>query len=75
MPEAKNYPGITVAGLSAEHATLQLDNPSPPIKIGDKLELISGYSDMTVFLHDRIYGIRNDQVEAVWDILGRDKKQ
>lgn len=75
MPEAKNHPGITVAGLSAEHATLQLDKPSPPIKIGNKLELISGYSDMTVFLHNRIYGTRNDTVEVVWDILGRDKKQ
>jgi D-serine deaminase-like pyridoxal phosphate-dependent protein len=75
MPEAKDRAGITVAGLSAEHALLNLDNPSPAIKVGDKLELISGYSDMTVFLHDRIYGIRNDHVEVVWDILGRDKKQ
>lgn len=75
MPEVKSHSGITVTGLSAEHATLQLNNPSPAIKIGDTLEMISGYSDMTVFLHDRIYGIRNGVVETVWDILARDKKQ
>ena len=75
LPEVKDITGITVAGLSAEHALLELNNPSKQIKIGDKLELISGYSDMTVFLHDQIYGIRNDHVETVWNILGRDKKQ
>lgn len=75
MPEVKDRQGIAVTGLSAEHAALALDDSASPIKVGDKLELISGYSDMTVFLHDNIYGIRNDTVEVVWEILGRDKKQ
>jgi D-serine deaminase-like pyridoxal phosphate-dependent protein len=75
MPEVRNRRGITVTGLSAEHALLSLDAEGQSLKVGDKLELISGYSDMTVFLHDCIYGIRNDRVEVVWDILGRDKKQ
>ena len=75
MPEVKNHHGITVTGLSAEHALLKLDNPTQLIKVGDKLELVSGYSDMTVFLHDRIYGTRDDKIECVWEILGRDKKQ
>ena len=75
LPWAKDREGIDVVGLSAEHGHLELKNPDHPLKIGDKIELISGYSDMTVFLHNEIHGIRNDRVEAVWDILGRGKLQ
>jgi D-serine deaminase-like pyridoxal phosphate-dependent protein len=74
MPEVKDRIGITVTGLSAEHVSFKLDASAKPLHIGDKLELISGYSDMTVFLHDQIYGIRNDKVEAVWDILARNRR-
>ncbi len=75
LPWVKGRDGIDVVGLSAEHGYLELKNTDRPLRIGDKIELISGYSDMTVFLHNQIYGIRNDRVEAVWDILGRGKLQ
>ncbi len=75
LPWVKHRDGIDVVGLSAEHGYLELQNRDDPLKIGEKVELISGYSDMTVFLHNQIYGIRNDRVEAVWDILGRGKLQ
>ncbi len=75
LPWVKDRDGIDVVGLSAEHGYLELKNTDRPLRIGDKIELISGYSDMTVFLHNQIYGIRNDRVEAVWDILGRGKLQ
>ena len=73
LPEVTGRNGIAVKGLSAEHVIFELQNPQDTLAIGDRLELISGYSDMTVFLHDQIYGIRSDRVEAVWDILGRGK--
>jgi len=72
LPEVKDRTDITITGLSAEHALLSLTDSD--LKIGDKFEMISGYSDMTVFLHDQLYGIRNDHVEVVWDILARGKK-
>ena len=75
MPEVRDCPGATAVALSAEHGVLRLEGPARDLEIGDKIEYISGYSDMTVFLHDRIYGIRNDRVEVVWDILGRGKLQ
>jgi D-serine deaminase-like pyridoxal phosphate-dependent protein len=71
MPVAVGRPDITVVSLSAEHGKLSLDGSGPPLAVGQKLEVISGYSDMTVFLHDRMYGTRNGRVEVVWDILGR----
>ncbi|MDP6037343.1 MAG: DSD1 family PLP-dependent enzyme, partial [Candidatus Latescibacteria bacterium] len=60
LPEVKDRTDVVVTGLSAEHAALGLADSN--LKIGDKIELISGYSDMTVFLHDQLYGIRNDRV-------------
>jgi D-serine deaminase-like pyridoxal phosphate-dependent protein len=75
LPEVKDLQGLKVTALSAEHGYLEIGEDRNPVKIGDKIELISGYSDMTVFLHNHLFGIRNDRVEAVWEILGRGKLQ
>jgi D-serine deaminase-like pyridoxal phosphate-dependent protein len=65
--------GVSAASvrLSAEHATIELASPSERPKIGDKLELIVGYSDTTVHLHEEIVGLRNGRVEAIWRVAGR----
>lgn len=57
--------------LSAEHAAVELSSPSERPKVGDKMELIVGYSDTTVHLHEEIVGIRNGKIEAIWPIAGR----
>ncbi|MCA8998993.1 MAG: DSD1 family PLP-dependent enzyme [Planctomycetaceae bacterium] len=64
-----------VKGLSAEHMTLELGPESRDLVIGDKLEVIPGYSDHTTALHDRFFGIRGGLVEAIWEIPGRGKIQ
>ncbi|HXF50237.1 MAG TPA: alanine racemase [Dehalococcoidia bacterium] len=56
---------------SAEHGTLKLASPEAPIRVGDKVRFIVGYTDMTVFLHDRIYGVRGDEVEQVLEVTAR----
>lgn len=56
---------------SAEHGTLKLTSPEAPIHVGDKVRFIVGYTDMTVFLHDRIYGVRKDEVEQVFEVTAR----
>ncbi|HAA74495.1 TPA: alanine racemase [Candidatus Latescibacteria bacterium] len=62
---------IEVVQLNAEHGHLRLGKNARDLKVGDKIEMVSGYSDMTVFLHDVIYGIRDDRVEAVLDVAAR----
>jgi D-serine deaminase-like pyridoxal phosphate-dependent protein len=57
--------------LSAEHGTVELAEPSDLPRIGDKLELIVGYSDTTVHLHEEIVAVRNGRIEAIWQIAGR----
>jgi D-serine deaminase-like pyridoxal phosphate-dependent protein len=61
--------------LSAEHGELELDEPARGLKIGDRLELVPGYSDMTNVLHNEFYGIRNGQVEVIWPLVGRGRLQ
>jgi D-serine deaminase-like pyridoxal phosphate-dependent protein len=63
---------LEMGGLSAEHGNLKV-GPKAKLKVGQKLELTSGYGDDTIFLHNQVYGIRKDRVEVVWDILGRGK--
>jgi hypothetical protein len=43
--------------------------------VGDRIEWIVAYGDVTVALHDVFYGIRDGRVEVVWPILGRGKLQ
>jgi hypothetical protein len=38
------------------------------IGIGDKIELWVRYSDATVNLHHRLYGVRNGHVEEVFTL-------
>ncbi len=57
--------------LSAEHGTIELASPNDHPRIGDKLELIVGYSDTTVHLHEEIVGVRNGKIEAIWRVAGR----
>jgi D-serine deaminase-like pyridoxal phosphate-dependent protein len=73
MPEPLRLPPLSGLKLSAEHATLELAAPSDMPRIGDRVEFIVGYSDMTVFLHEEIVAHRGGEVEAVWRVAARGK--
>lgn len=73
MPEIRDRPGVRLTALSAEHGFLKLDDPDLSLKTGDPVNLIVGYGDFTIFLHDQLVGVRHGRVETVWDILGRGK--
>lgn len=73
-PVLRDYPSCSIVGLSAEHATVEVD-PQVSLKIGEKVSVIPGYSDFTFVLHDRVIGHRKSRVESAWDLLGRGKLQ
>jgi D-serine deaminase-like pyridoxal phosphate-dependent protein len=52
MPAPRGMPPIAAMKLSAEHTKIELQQPNADPKIGDKIELIVGYSDTTVHLHE-----------------------
>jgi D-serine deaminase-like pyridoxal phosphate-dependent protein len=65
--------GVKSVALSAEHARIELEEPTTTLKVGDKIEFVVGYSDTTVCLHDELYGVRDGRVEVIWPIVGRGK--
>jgi len=75
LPEPLNVGEVESLNVSAEHATIGLAGPRAAPGVGDHVEFVAGYSDSTVFPHDRLYGVRGGRVEVIWPILGRGKTQ
>ncbi len=73
MPLVAGRDDIRVKGLSAEHGTLELGPTARDLKIGDRLELIPGYADLTTVFHEEIYAFRDGRLEVIWPIEARGK--
>jgi D-serine deaminase-like pyridoxal phosphate-dependent protein len=71
MPLPIGLADVRSLRLSAEHATIELGSPAARPAVGERLELVVGYSDTTVHLHETIHGIRDGRVEAAWRIAAR----
>jgi len=71
LPEPLGLADVRSLRLSAEHTIIELDAPSETPRVGDQLELIVGYSDTTVHLHEEIVCLRGGRVEAVWRVAAR----
>jgi D-serine deaminase-like pyridoxal phosphate-dependent protein len=74
-PWPRGAAGVTGVRVSAEHGQYELAAASASPRIGEKQEWLVAYGDLTVFLHETLYGVRNGIVEAAWPILGRGKIQ
>lgn len=59
--------------LSEEHGHLNVQKSELKYKVGDRLTVIPNHVCTTVNLHDQVYGVRGDRVEAVWNVAGRGK--
>jgi D-serine deaminase-like pyridoxal phosphate-dependent protein len=70
-PKVMGYEGVRVKGLSAEHGTLELAGAEVPLKVGDKIDLMTSYGDFTVYKHDYLYGVRSGMVETQWSVQAR----
>jgi hypothetical protein len=58
--------------LSVYHGSFG-EVPGAPVQVGDRIEMWVHYSDATVNLHERIYGVRNlrnNVVEEVFRVEG-----
>jgi D-serine deaminase-like pyridoxal phosphate-dependent protein len=70
LPVVKGREGLRLRKLNAEHGIIDLLDSSVPVEVGDLIELWAHYSDATVNLHERMYGIRNGMVEEVLKLAG-----
>ncbi|HEY3364465.1 MAG TPA: alanine racemase [Symbiobacteriaceae bacterium] len=65
-------PHVKVARLSEEHGVLEFDS-SVSLKVGQRLEVIPNHICPAVNLYDRMYGVRDGEVESEIQIEGRGK--
>jgi D-threonine aldolase len=72
FPEVK-YPTGTIFSMPQEHCRLRFEGNAARLKVGEKVELWVRDANGTVNLYNKIYALRNDRVEAVWDLTGRGK--
>src|SRR5262245_57649762 len=61
-------------GLSEEHGKLEFDEPSD-LRVGDRVSLLPSHCCTNVNLHDRLYAVRGERVELVWEVAARGKAQ
>lgn len=70
VPVVKGHDNLRLRKLNAEHGIIDILDRSVPVEVGDALEIWVHYSDATVNLHERMYGIRNGEVEEVLTLQG-----
>jgi D-serine deaminase-like pyridoxal phosphate-dependent protein len=71
LPLVKNAAGLRCVALNEEHCILELDETARDYCVGDKVELIPCHGGTTINLYDRMYGMRGDMIEQVFEIEGR----
>ena len=70
LPSVDNRDQVKVVSMQNDHIFLQ-DKGTPRLTIGENFLLIPGHQDSMVNRWDQYVAIRNNIVEAVWDIPGR----
>jgi len=74
-PEFRNLTGVIYHWGGDEHGMVQLKEPSEPVELGSKFELMVPHCDPTVNLYDFYHPYRNGVVEELWPIGARGRSQ
>ena len=70
-PEPVERPGVDYGFAGDEHGRLTITDPSRAPRLGERIEFFPPHCDPTFNLYDRIYALRGEKVEAVWEIAAR----
>ncbi|MGA2136607.1 MAG: alanine racemase [Bryobacteraceae bacterium] len=68
-------PGAAFHKMNEEHGYIDVRNCDRRFSIGERLHIIPNHICVAVNLHERVYGIRGEEVEEVWEVAGRGKLQ
>src|SRR5262249_40103003 len=69
--QAKGWKGLSYGFAGDEFGSLTAEKGAELPRLGDRVEFIVPHCDPTTNLHDRLYCMRGDKVEAVWPIRAR----
>jgi D-serine deaminase-like pyridoxal phosphate-dependent protein len=67
----KEDPEAELENLSEEHGHINIRNSTRCYRIGERLTIIPNHVCSTVNMHNEIYGMRGERVEAEWSVAGR----
>ncbi len=68
-------PGARFYKMNEEHGFVDLTNAEREFRIGERVRAIPNHICVAVNLHERMYGIRGETVERVWEVNARGKLQ
>jgi D-serine deaminase-like pyridoxal phosphate-dependent protein len=72
LPDA---PEAVFTKMNEEHGFLNVQRLERKLEIGDRVRVIPNHICVVMNLHERVYGVRNGEVEQVWCVEGRGKLQ
>lgn len=64
-------PEIVVKSVSEEHGLLDLSATGWRPRVGDRVRIVPNHVCVSVNLHERIYGVRGDNVVDLWEVEAR----
>jgi D-serine deaminase-like pyridoxal phosphate-dependent protein len=71
LPQVIGREDVIIDRLSAEHGILKLGPTAQDLKIGDRLELIPGYGDLTTVLHNQFFVVQAGKLVDIWPLTAR----
>jgi 3-hydroxy-D-aspartate aldolase len=74
-PEPVERPGLEYEWAGDEHGRLFIRDPAQRVRLGERVEFFPPHCDPTMNLYDRLYAMRGEHVEAVWEISARGRSQ
>ena len=70
-PLAVERPGVSYEFAGDEHGRLTITDPSRAPRLGERIEFFPPHCDPTFNLYDRVYVVRGQAVDSVWEISAR----
>ncbi len=67
------YPDARIYKLNEEHAYVDVSACERQPSVGEVVRLIPVHTCLVSNMHDRLYGVRGDQIEVVWEVAARGK--
>lgn len=64
-------PDVVVKSISEEHGIIDLSGTDWRPRIGERVRIVPNHVCVSVNLHERMYGVRGDEVVDAWEIAGR----
>jgi D-serine deaminase-like pyridoxal phosphate-dependent protein len=68
-------PGAVFHRMNEEHGYVDVTRAERSFSVGDRVHMVPNHVCVAVNLHERVFGVRRDQVEQVWIVEGRGKLQ